>query len=481
MVNGHVLVSMLDLMAYLLISYGVGRLLLSRLTPDPSAPLRTGSPLIGAAVLALQLWLYGSLHVPWHPVTLLVPWLVLIVLGRHGFRTAVASDWAIVKLVGGELTRLDPLELVLVVAGVVIAFTYLLNLVTQPVTGIDAVAMWLYKAKLYYAQNAVDLRPVAADVRRNLDYPPLFSLMISTLYTLIGRVDDIFGKSVNFLFFAVGAASFIALVRTLLSRLLTIVFGFLLVAMPIFSFSLFSSEYMGWADYPFGIWMLISLIYLYEGVRTDERVSLLYALLSASMAALTKNEGLTFLVIVAALLSFRLGRKVAASRGLPAIDVRLLVTGLLAVTPVLAWQLYIRSQGFDHAMLSHRQWGQVLVAFPGRAIQILRGTRPLASWSLDYPWIAVAFVLSSLLLLIRRPRFSGWVYAAVVGQMAAYVAAYLLTPYDLDYILATTMSRLVLQLAPSILLLLAISMADVPSPRTRERQAEGVRKAEAIL
>ena len=36
--------------------------------------------------------------------------------------------------------------------------------------------------------------------------------------------------------------------------------------------------------------------------------------------------------------------------------------------------------------------------------------------------------------------------------------AYLLTPYDLDYILATTFGRLILQLAPSILLLLAITL-----------------------
>src|SRR5438552_11312317 len=245
MVNGHIVVSILDLMTYLAISYAVGRLLLARLTIDPSPPLRIGAPLIGAAILALQLWLYGSLHLPWHPVTLLLPWLVLVALGRRGFRTAVVSDWELVRQVGRELTRLEPLELVLVVAGVIISVTYLLNLVTQPVVGIDAVAMWLYKAKLYYAQNAVDLSPVAADVRRNLDYPPLFSLMISTLYALIGHVDDIFGKSVNFLFFVVGTASFIALVRSLLSRLLTVLFGFLLVAMPIFSFALFISQYLG--------------------------------------------------------------------------------------------------------------------------------------------------------------------------------------------------------------------------------------------
>jgi hypothetical protein len=450
-------------LAFVTISYAVGRLLLARLTTDPSPPLRVGAPLIGAGILALQLWLYGSLHVPWNQVTLLLPWLVLVLLGRRRVWVALRGDWDLVKQVGRALTQLEPLELVLAGAGLVIGLTYLLNLVTQPVTGIDAVAMWLFKAKLYYAQNNVDLSPVAADVRRNLDYPPLFSLMVSTLYTLMGRVDDILGKSVNFVFFVVGTASFIALLRSLMSRMLTVLFGFLLVAMPIFSFALFSSHYMGWADYPFGIWMLVSLIYLFDGVRSDDAVSLLFAVIAAAMAALTKNEGLSFLAIVLLLLGYRLARKLLATRAVPSIAPRVLATGLLALLPVVLWQLYIRAHGFDHAMLSHRQWGPLLGALPGRALQILRGTRPLASLALDYPWIAVSFVLASLLLVIRRPPVSAWVYAAVAGQIAAYFIAYLLTPYDLDYILATTFGRLFLQLAPSILLLLAVTLGPPPA------------------
>jgi hypothetical protein len=478
MPNGHVVLSVVVLAAYVAISYVVGRLLLTRLTMHPSLPLRLGVPLIGAAILALQLWLYGSVHLPWNRVTLLAPWLVLAVLGRRRLWAALIDDWELAKQVGRALTRLEPLELVLVVTGSFFALTYLINLVTQPVIGIDAIAMWLFKAKLYYAQNAVDLRPVSADIRRNLDYPPLYSLMVSTLYVLMGRVDDIFGKSVNFLFFLVGTASFIALLRSLMSRMLTILFGFLLVAMPIFSFALFSAHYMGWADYPLGIWMLVSLIYLFDGVRSDDGASLLFAVVAAAMAALTKNEGLSFLAIILLLLGYRLARQIAMTRALPQVDPRLLVTGLVALAPVLLWQLYIRGEGFDQAMLSNRHWGQVLAAIPGRAAQIIRGTRPLASLNLDYPWIGMGFVLASLLMLIRRPPVSTWVYAAVAGQIAAYFIAYLLTPYDLGYILDTTFSRLILQLAPSILLLLAVTVGQPPAA-AREAAVKPTISAEA--
>ena len=463
MVNGHIVLSILTLLAYIAIAYAVGRLLVAWLTRDPSPLLSIVAPLIGASLLALQLWLYGGLHMPWNRVTLLLPWVVLVVVSRRRFWAALAGDWELVKQVGHELTRLEPLELLLAVAALVIALTYLLNLVTQPLTGIDAVAAWMYKAKLYYAQNAVDLRPVAGDVRRNLDYPPLFSLMVSTLYVLMGRVDDIFGKSVNFLFFIVGTASFIALVRSVLSRVLTALFAFLFVAMPIFGLALLYSPYMGWADYPFGIWMLVSLIFLFDGMRTDDSMSLLFAVIAAAMAALTKNEGLSFLAIVLLLVGYRLARKGAATRAVPPLDARLLATGLLALAPVILWQLYLRVEGFDHAVLSHRNWGQLLPALPGRALQILRGTRQLVYERLDYPWIGASFVLASLLLLVRRPPFSAWVYTAVVAQVAAYSVAYLVTPYDLDWIILTTFGRLLLQLAPSILLLLAITLGQAPA------------------
>src|ERR1700737_3716237 len=177
MVNGHIVLSILTLLAYIAIAYAVGRLLVAWLTRDPSPLLSIVAPLIGASLLALQLWLYGGLHMPWNRVTLLLPWVVLVVVSRRRLWAALSRGGGRGKRVGHELPRLEPLELLLAVAGLVIALTYLLNLVTQPLTGIDAVAAWMYKAKLYYAQNAVDLRPAAGDVRRNRAYPPLFSLM----------------------------------------------------------------------------------------------------------------------------------------------------------------------------------------------------------------------------------------------------------------------------------------------------------------
>src|SRR5260370_3973738 len=136
MVNGHIVLSILTLLAYIAISYAVGRLLVAWLTTHPRPLLPIGAPLIGAGMLALQLWLYGGLHLPWNRVTLLLPWLVLVVVSPRRFTAALTGDWDLVKQVGRELTRLEPLELVLARRGLVIAATQLVNLLTPPRIGL---------------------------------------------------------------------------------------------------------------------------------------------------------------------------------------------------------------------------------------------------------------------------------------------------------------------------------------------------------
>src|SRR5947209_2495558 len=62
------------------------------------------------------------------------------------------------------LPRLSGLEAVLVAAGTMVVLAYLLSLVAKPLFGFDAIALWLFKAKLYYGQQSVSLQAVSHDV-----------------------------------------------------------------------------------------------------------------------------------------------------------------------------------------------------------------------------------------------------------------------------------------------------------------------------
>ncbi len=437
MVNGTVFSSIVALIAYVGLCYVIGRLIASWVAREPEGLLLAGSPLIGSTALSLQLWLYGSLGLPWKSWTLLVPWLVAAVLSFRRFLTSVMADWHQAVTISRRITRMEGLEVVLTVVGILVALTYLLNLVTQPLIAWDAIAMWLFKAKLYYSQQAVDLSAVSADIRRHLDYPPLFSLMVATLYTLIGHVDDISGKAINFLFFLVAAASSLIAVRHLLNRKMAIIFTFLLVSLPLFSNFLFYPTYMGFADYAVGVCMMLSLAHLQQGELNNQPVSYLFAIVFAAFAALTKNEGVVFLVIILALVCLRLVMTVRK----PALMFRhwhVSVLVVLALAPVALWQIYIRAHGFESELLTHRNWSELLPLLPRRALVILGSLRRLVSFYLDYPWLAVSYGLSAALLIRSRFRLGLMVYAAISLQLISYFLAYLFTPYDLGWILSTS-------------------------------------------
>ena len=460
------------LIAYVAIAYAIGRLLVGLVVANPAALVRATAPLLGGSAVAIQLWIYGAVHIAWNPLTILVPWLVAGVVQRHQLRRAAVDDWHAATAEIRVLLASGPLELVLLLGLVVLGLVYLLNLVTQPVLGWDAIAMWLFKAKLYYAQQAVNLAPISSDIRRNLDYPPLYSLMVDSLYGLSGHLDDIFGKSVTYLFFVSGAVGFLITVRDLLGRQLAITFTFVFAAMPIFLNALFNFPYMGWADYPFAILMLVSLFHLVHGFRTGDHFSYALAVVYAALGALTKNEGVGFLAIVLIVLGVPYLVTALRLKKPPGLDRTFVLVVVLGVAPLIAWQLYLRFNGIHAARLVSQQgWRELLPALPGRAVATVESIRQMFSFKLDYPWLVASYLLSVLLIAFSRARFALPVLIAISLQAAGYFIVYLITPFDTNYIVSTTFDRLMLQLAPSLLLLLAIALH--PYVRAVAKASEG--------
>jgi hypothetical protein len=459
MPDGSAGLSLLGLAGYLTIAYLTGRLLVGLVVASPSGLVRATSPILGGSAIAIQLWIYGAVHIPWNPQTILGPWVVVAIVRRAQLRRAITEDWRGILGEARLLVRSGPLEVVLLVALAVLGLLYLVNLVTQPVIGWDAVAMWLFKADLFYSQQAVNLAPIATDIRRHLDYPPLYPLMVDSLYGLAGHADDIFGKSVTYLFFPTSLIGFLITARDLLGRQLAIVFTFLLGAMPIFLNALFSIPYMGYADYPVGILMLVSLLHLVQGIRTDDHIAWSLAIVYAALAALTKNEGLSFLAIVLIVRATQYIIAAARQRRLFAPNWTLVAGVLfLSLAPLIGWQLYLKHNGIPADRVVSQSWLQLLPGLPGRAGATLASIRRHFSLRGDYPWLVVSYLLSVVLIALSRTPLSLTVLAAISMQLASYLVVYLITPFEIEFIVSTTMERLLLQLAPSLVLLLAAAV-----------------------
>jgi len=463
---------------YVALCYAVGRLAVDLLDPAPAPTIVAGAALVGAALLGLQLWLYGLVRIPWNQLTLLIPWLAIGAVRRDRLPTLVRQERQRFAGLARMLPRLSGLEAVLVAAGTMVVLAYLLSLVAKPLFGFDAIALWLFKAKLYYGQQSVSLQAVSHDVGRNLDYPPLLSLMVASLYTLIGQANDLLGKAVTFIFVLVGAAASLTALGRWLDRPLAITFTFVLVAMPMFAPALLTGPYFGYADYPLGIFMMLSLLFFFEGQTTRRATSYLFAVVFAALAALTKNEGLPLLAIVLVLLAIHLGvtgqLRSPQRRHWP-----ILTVGLLAIVPVIAWRLYVSLAGLE--ISPQVSFAQPLSQLPARASTIVRfvlglprimtigsvdGDRPISY--VDIQWLGLSFLLSGLLLAVNRFRTGSLVYTAIALQAAGYFLVLLFTPLDLLFQLSTAASRLLIQLAPSVVLMLGIALSPLTAARSTD-------------
>src|SRR5438309_11995349 len=84
----------LGLALYMLLSYLVGRLIVTLLGFQVDALVRAGCPLIGAAAMGVELLIFGVVHVPWVVLLLVLPWVVVAVVTRRRTVAALGGDGA---------------------------------------------------------------------------------------------------------------------------------------------------------------------------------------------------------------------------------------------------------------------------------------------------------------------------------------------------------------------------------------------------
>jgi hypothetical protein len=463
----------LALSGYILLAYCIGRLIVALLGFRVDPLVRAGSVLLGAAAMALQLWIYGVIHVPWWFVVMLGPWLIAGVVWRRALVVAARTDVQGMRRLLSGLADLDPLAAGIVALTVATVGFYLLNLLAQPLVGWDAIAMWLFKARVFFEAGMVDLSHVPINIPppsdRNLDYPPLFPLMIDSVWVLVGHVDDVVGKSLGFMFLIAAVASAAAVLLPLLGKRLTAMIAFILVAMPALQTSFVLPYYMGYADYALGALMMISLAHLYRSTRLGRDEASALSVVFAALAALTKNEGVPFLLIVSVIIGAGLAWAVVKDREWP----RPLLVGVVAVSliPIAAWQVYARVHGFANVFISQQGPHLTVALLASRAHATASFLWHLMNRENDYPWLAVAWILSTTLTVISRHRSLTLVWSVVTAQAVFYGLALLLTPFDLTFQLVTSADRLILQLSPSLVLLLGLALRDLAGAKAVESQA----------
>lgn len=461
MPDPSLLLALFDFLAFFLICHVIGTAILA------VVPLRVPGvvppyALFGSAALGLQLWFFGFAHIPWNPGTLLLPWVIAWVLILPRLRQRLKAQVACASSIVRRLPRIDPLSGGLVAISLLLIAFYLLNSVLHPIWGWDAVAFWAFKARLFFFDQRVDpTSPALRDVPqilavRNQEYPPLFPLMLASTYVFSGRVNESLGNTINLV-------ALLAVLPTLLSALyrlvgirLALVFGFLFVALPAAYPIFIDGIYLGYADYLEACWILLALIYLQAGVVDGANADVL-AVACAAGAALTKDEGTPLLVFLVGVLVVRRAWQWQRDRALP--PGRSVAIAAACVVPVIIWHFTWSLPGTITPMMLNRHPLSVLPLLPSRALTILRITASFAGRTNTDYWIALALPLCLVLLAANRFRTGAGLAMVVFLQLLAYIAVYLFTPIDIVQHLEASADRIILQLAPALILLVAVSLA----------------------
>ena len=373
--------------------------------------------------------------------------------------------------------RVDPtaivgaLALAAVIAGVLTAAAS----GTAPGLGdIDEYATWMFKAKVV---AAVPLRPVPAALLdpglsySHQDYPLLFPLVVSGAYAAVGRADESAGKLVLLPTYLALLGIVYGAVRRDHRRAIAVAVTAVAAAGP----TVVQKAGLAVAELPVTLFFAATVSLLARWVDRRERGDLLLAGGFAAAAAFSKNEGLAMLPVfgVAAVLG-RSGPARRRTSGPAWRDVAM--ASVVAVVLIGPWLAYRRGLPKTHEDYGGKLAAAATVAHGlARLPHVLVG---IVGWMVDFGsagglWVALAVAAVTGRQAWRTPA-ARVVWLVLAGQLGLYVAAFLVTPWDLDVLLPMVTSKLLAQAAPAAGVLIGLHLRTVPFSDGPEGRAGNV-------
>jgi len=388
----------------------------------------------GAAALSLQLLLYDLARAPWNRWTVVLPWMAMgaACLYRRPPQPS-RPQWE----------RPRWLEWPALIFGALVLLAWAPYERLMPLNEWDAVMLWMFKGKAFYLDRGV--APYLARAHEflgNPAYPLLIPLYTTFLYLWLGETADHAAKLVSPCFFAALAAGFYYFLRRWGSRPVALAFTAMLMGLYMVDFVAF--HYAGYADTALTAAVLLGAGFLYSWLREGDYRDFALAVLSASIAAWTKNEGLFFLAglggfAAARLLcqrtwSWRYWTTLAALPGLA----------------VLPWSL-------ARSLYGVRRPGQLSAEIVQTNLASYWPTlKALVEHAFAPPVFQLAFPFALLAVILYRRAGLDWRFltlpALMVWQLAGATLVYVTGPVNLQWMIGSSLDRVLSQVAPLALL-----------------------------
>lgn len=333
-----------------------------------------------------------------------------------------------------------------------------------PHGGTDGWAIWNSHAK-YMATGGPAWK---TDIQNTFhpDYPLLLPALIVHSWRYIGNNSPDAAGFVGILFELSGIAVLAATLIKLRNPTIGFLMAFVMIGTP--SYVLHSaSEY---ADVPLSAYILstIALILLYENDESKPLGLIALAGFMAGCAAWTKNEGLPFLVVSAAILFLPVFRT-------PSLTLRRIAGFAAGLALPLAAIMYFKlTVAPPNDIFGYRHYAELIekISNPDRYLIIFRSYLSIG-WTFG-GWVFNPFL--PILAFIGLSGVDGSVLrsfswragvAIIVLLLASYYAIYVITPLELNDHLASSLGRLLMHVWPGCLLLAGMTARSPVSVASR--------------
>jgi hypothetical protein len=344
----------------------------------------------------------------------------------------------------------------LAIAGYV-GITALRIATTTPLVGWDAWAVWLFSAKILSAEHLIPAPWIFSSPAglAHPHYPLLWPMLAAGAYGFAGRIDDHYARAfLVFLWVGWGMMTYVAL-RWKLASLPAAMIAALQLCLPILA------QYAtnGYAD------VMLAGFYgamIYLILRLSEKSdwpTLISAALLGTAVAFTKQEGMP-LACFAAVLVLAMAARNGLKRAL-----RLAATFLGIIFSLLVpWLIWSRDFPRNDENYGSHLWAVLSAANLHRLPEILSAIESsltnLDTWG---PlWLLLVIIAAIGWRGFRLPHIQA-LWALLAAQFLLYIFAYIISPDDLSWLIATALDRLIIHITPVAILLIGYHWAAVPA------------------
>jgi len=411
---------------------------------------------LGVGFVTLQLFFYSVFSIPFKLPLIFLPWfLVGLFLILIKFKQISFAGFNTKNMVE-RYTLFEKMLLFIIFFQISFA---LINSIILPIKGFDTWVIWFLKGKAFYMDGGVKydffLKELYSNGNASYQYPLLAPLLVTLGYLALGYVDDQLVKIFFSLYYVSLLFIFYYFLLSITSREISLLLTAMLATVPRVMQQA-GIDGVGYADLPLSVYFLIGVGFGYRYIVNADKKALLLAVISFSIAAWTKNEGLTMLVAAIIILSFHIFYK-DKTIGIKTFFGILVITLFIA----LPWQLYKYTLPELSATMVSDLSFKTFISNIGRVPFILQVILPKLFTANKYHITWGLYVLITIVSL-RKLKSAGYLYIQTLMwfQSACYIFVYVLTPFELKGHIATSIDRLTIHLLPIGYLCVGVLWAD---------------------